>query len=73
MAKKELIFPGIESPTWKDLQVMAETVMEILGGPSKASKKLKARNYYTLAVCASLMLDEEKGSRFIFGKQWLTY
>jgi hypothetical protein len=72
MKKKESIVVPIESPTWSDLQTMAEAVIEKLGGPKEASKKLGSRNYYTLALCSSLILDEEKGGKFLLGKQWLS-
>ena len=73
MKRKQLkIRPSIESPTWGDVQQMAASVIERLGGPSGAAQALNARSFYTLSILASLMLDEKKESAFILGKQYLT-
>lgn len=64
--------PSIESPTWGDLQRMAEVVLDKLGGPEGAAKGLSWESFYTLSVLASLNLDDEKSKAFIFGKQYLT-
>ncbi len=62
----------VESPTWGDLQTMADVVLDTLGGPAGAANKLSARSFYALSILASLNLDEKKANGFIFGKQYLT-
>ncbi len=64
--------PHVESPTWGDLQRMAEVVIARLGGPVEAAKGLSAESFYALTILASLNLDEKKQKAFIFGKQYLT-
>jgi hypothetical protein len=61
----------VESPTWGDLKKMSERVMELLGGNAAAASKLDSRSFYTLAVLASLNLNESKAGAFLFGKQFL--
>jgi hypothetical protein len=79
MAKKktagwraEPLRPRIESPTWGELQRMAEAVMEEMGGPSGAASALSGPSFYALSILASLNLDDAKAKAFIFGKQYLT-
>ncbi len=70
--KRENIRPTVESPTWGDLNKMAEKVMDQLGGNAEASRKLDGRSFYTLAILASLMLDDGKADSPIFGKRHLS-
>lgn len=70
--KENLLGPRVESPTWGDLQRMAEVVIDKLGGPAGAANDLSYQSFYVLTLLASLNLDEKKSAAFIFGKQWLT-
>jgi hypothetical protein len=70
--KKEQLRPHVESPTWGDVQRLAEVVMHELGGPVGSAQKLSVASFYTLSLLASLRLDEKKAASFIFGKQYLT-
>jgi hypothetical protein len=60
---------SIESPTWGDLQRMAEVVMNRLGGPKGAADGLSWESFYTLSVLAVLKLDETKAAAPIFGRK----
>jgi hypothetical protein len=64
--------PHVESPTWGQVQRMAEVVIDRLGGPAGAAQGLSAESFYVLTILASLNLDEAKSAAFIFGKQYLT-
>lgn len=64
--------PTVESPTWGDVQRMAEVVINRLGGPAGASQGLSAESFYALTILASLNLDEAKSKTFIFGRQYLS-
>lgn len=70
--KKEKLNPHIESPTWGDLQRLADVVLHHLGGPKGAADKLSMESFYTLTILASLNLDDAKAKAFIFGKKYLT-
>lgn len=64
--------PSVESPTWGQLQRMAEVTMAAFGGPKGAADKLSYESFYTLSIVASLNLDAEKAAAYIFGKRYLT-
>lgn len=64
--------PSVESPTWGQLQRMAEVVMTKLGGPKGAADCLSWESFYALSILASLKLDENKATAPIFGKRYLT-
>jgi hypothetical protein len=76
MKKKEFVPVklelGIESPTLGDLKSAALGALHALGGFGKAVNKLSFKDYYTLSLVSSLILDEEKEKAFIFGKKTLT-
>ena len=64
--------PYVESPTFGDLQRLADVVMHHLGGPKGAADKLSWESFYTLSLLASLNLDDAKASAFILGRQYVT-
>jgi hypothetical protein len=64
--------PRVQSPTWGQVQKMAEVVLAKLGGPDKAADGLSAESFYALCLLASLKLDEEKAAIPILGKHYIT-
>ena len=70
--EQEKFTPSVQSPTWGQVQRMAEAVFDRLGGPSGAASILSGESFYTLVLLASLKLDEEKANAPIFGKKYLT-
>lgn len=64
--------PSIESPTWGQVQRMAEVTMSALGGSKGAADKLSWESFYTLSILAALNLDEAKAAAPIFGTKYLT-
>lgn len=64
--------PAIESPSWGDVQRMAEVTISALGGPKGAADKMSWESFYTLSLLASLRLDADKAAAPIFGQRWLT-
>lgn len=70
--KRETFEMSVESPTWGQVQRMAEMVLARLGGPKGAADGLSYESFYTLSLLASLNLDETKSAAYIFGRQYLT-
>jgi len=64
--------PHVESPTWGDVQRLADVVLHKLGGPAKAADGLSLESFYTLAILAALKLDAAKAAAPIFGRKYLT-
>ena len=64
--------PTIESPSWGQLQKMATTIIDVMGGPKGAAEKLSWENLYCLSILASLNLDEVKAAAPIFGRRFLS-
>lgn len=64
--------PFIESPTWGQVQRMAEVVLVALGGSKGAADKLSWESYYTLNLLSALKLDAKQSAAFVFGRQYIT-
>lgn len=50
--------PFVQSPTFGQVQQMAESVMNALGGPAQAAKQMNGEAYLTLCVLQALQPED---------------